>query len=82
MCLLFVGTIQDAWLGPDREEVVVGRGYTICWRPDPEFDAIKRERKIRWGLGVGSEVFSGLGALWYVSISSCSIDYGCPHIPI
>ena len=66
MTLFLIGTLQDAWIGPDLLWTNVTEG-TMCWQSDYAFEETKRERGVRWSLGVASEVFSGLGALWYVS---------------
>jgi len=63
MTLFLIGTLQDAWIGPDLLWTNMTKG-TVCWQSDFAFAALKRERGVRWSLGVGSEVFSGLGALW------------------
>tara|TARA_R110002003_G_scaffold64_5_gene5981 strand:+ start:4719 stop:4850 length:132 start_codon:yes stop_codon:yes gene_type:complete len=38
--------------------------HPICWKGGDDFAALKTQRQQRLSLNVGSEVLSGLGALW------------------
>ncbi|KAF2824395.1 hypothetical protein CC86DRAFT_55023 [Ophiobolus disseminans] len=73
LCLLIIGTLQDAWLGPDLHST---RKATPCYLEYDTFAAAKHERNVRLALGVCSEIFSGLGALCMalylaLAISAC-----------
>ncbi|KAH7064080.1 hypothetical protein BKA63DRAFT_178600 [Paraphoma chrysanthemicola] len=63
MLLLFVGVIQDAWLGPDNSLGGKSEAHPHCQILPSDLAALQTQHSQRVGLGVASEVLSGLGAL-------------------
>ncbi|KAH7072450.1 hypothetical protein FB567DRAFT_611949 [Paraphoma chrysanthemicola] len=73
MLLLVVGVIQDAWLGPDSSFGRRSETDRYCHILPSDFAVLKKKHSQRVGLGVGSEVLSGLAALCMILYLSLAI---------